>query len=255
MAALGTLLLGLVVSTCGPAPRSPPVPDDPAALELIERSIRYHGMERFDTLRARFTFRDRTYTIDTHDGAYTYTRSFRDTTGEDVVDQLTNDGLQRTRNGTVEVLSDEAATAYSGSVNSVRYFFMLPYALRDPAVNARLLDPVRIDGTDYGRVEVTFDRTGGGVDHDDVYHYFFAEATGSMDYLAYTFSVEDGGLRFRRAINQRRVGGVLVQDYINYGVDGEDRAIEQVVERYEAGELPELSRIENTEVEVVVGGQ
>ncbi len=42
----------------------------------------------------------------------------------------------------------------------------------------------------------------------------------------------------------------LVQDYINFGVDGDDRDLDRIVERYNSGQLPELSRIENTAVRI-----
>ena len=233
------------------------VPADPGeqsgAGAVIDRAIVAHGMEELERSAMSFTFRDRTYGISLDDGAYTYTRAFTDSTGAAVRDVLTNEGLLRYRNDSLLTLSAKDSAAYANSVNSVRYFFLLPYGLHDPAVHTRLLDTVAINGTGYDRIEVTFDAEGGGRDHDDVYHYFFNRDNGELDYLAYTFAVEDGGLRFREAVNKRRVGGVLVQDYVNYGVDGADRDIDVVARRFRAGELPELSVIENTEVSIRVG--
>ena len=251
-------LLPVIYFTCGPAP----VVNDAAASEglsgaeqIIDRAIAAHGMQGMDSLTAEFTFRDRVYGIDREGGRYRYTRSFRDSLNDEIFDELTNDGLRRSRNGVAEGLSEKDALAYAESVNSVRYFFMLPFGLRDPAVNMQQLPDVVIDDKAYHRVEVTFDQAGGGTDHDDVYNYFFDQVTGEMDYLAYTFKVNDGGIRFRKAINKRRVGGVLVQDYINYGVDGQGEDMATVVERYSNGELPELSRIINTGIALKVGGQ
>ncbi len=244
-----------LLCTCGPAPAYPEDAESLTAGQLIERAITAHGMNGWDTLaRLTFTFRDRSYGVDKRGGTFSYTREFIDSTGSAIRDVLTNEGLERFRDGRPDSLTTKDSIAYAGSVNSVRYFFMLPYGLRDPAVNAELLDSVAIDGKVYDRLAVTFDREGGGTDFDDAYHYFFDRASGELDYLAYNFAVEEGGLRFRQAINKRRVGGVLVQDYINYGVDGRQRAIDSVVERYLAGELPELSRIENTEVRIEAGG-
>ena len=254
--ATGLILLALLC-TCGPAPAEVTGESGPSrtAEALIERAIVAHGMDGWDTLaHLAFTFRDRAYTVDKQGGDFTYTREFTDSTGSAIRDVLTNDGLVRFRDGRAERLTPEDSIAYVGSVNSVRYFFMLPYGLRDPAVNAELLDSVLLGGQLYDRLRVTFDRTGGGADYDDEYNYLFDRGSGELDYLAYNFAVEEGGLRFRRAINKRRVGGVLVQDYINYGVDGEDRAIDRVVDRYLAGELPELSRIESVKVRIESGG-
>ena len=241
-----------LLCTCGPAPDEAEPTDGPLSGEqLIDRAIDAHGMGGWDTLvRAGFTFRERSYGVERQGGSYRYTRTFTDSLGHRMEDVLTNEGLKRTQDGKPVALSEQDSTDYVGSVNSVRYFFMLPHGLRDPAVQTRVLDTVTIDGEPYDRLEVTFERDGGGTDFDDVYHYFLDRRTGELDYLAYNFAVEEGGLRFRRAINKRRVGGVLVQDYVNYGVDGEERDISKVVERYRAGELPELSRIVNTEVRI-----
>ena len=252
-----TILLALVgFSTCDPAPPETRTVEPRTAQQIIERAIGAHGMEGWDTLaHIAFSFRDRLYTVDKQGGTYTYTRAFTDSTGSAVRDILTNQGLQRYRDGQLAPLTPEDSTAFVGSVNSVRYFFMLPYGLQDPAVNAELRDTVTIAGRVYDRLKVTFDREGGGTDYDDEYNYLFNRENGELDYLAYNFAVEEGGLRFRQAINKRRIGGVLVQDYVNYGVDGDDRAIDPAVDRYLSGELPELSRIENREVRIEARGK
>ncbi|MCP9235412.1 DUF6503 family protein [Lewinella sp. JB7] len=242
---LTTLLFFVLAGSCGPADESTPAADADA---VIERAVRAHGLEDFGTTDVSFTFRERDYRITTDGGSFRYTRQFVDSTGNRIHDQLDNDGLRRTINDTAAVLSAKDSAAYARSVNSVRYFFMLPYGLRDPSVNTRLLDTLHIRDAVYDQVEVTFDAEGGGTDFDDVYRYFFNRETGELDFLAYTFEVNEGGLRFREAVNKRRIDGVLVQDYVNYGVDGEDRDIATVGRRFREGKLPRLSVIENTAV-------
>lgn len=239
----------LVYGTCAPAQNEEP-PVAQQAEEVIQRAIAAHGMTDLDGRKLRFVFRERTYGIEMEGGRFRYTRSFVDSTGRAVRDELTNQGLRRfIQDGEVE-LSSKDSSAYAGSVNSVRYFFLLPYGLEDPAVRADFLDTVGIRGSVYDQVRVTFSAAGGGTDFEDVYHYFFDREGGELDYLAYTFETDGGGIRFREAINKRRIGDVLVQDYINYGLDGADRNIEDIARRYQAGELPELSRIENTAVRI-----
>ena len=245
-------VLALLIS-CAPAPEELRESRAPAQ-QVIDRAIRAHGMEDFGNAAASFTFRDRHYGIERADGAFTYTRAFVDSLGRPTVDTLRNVGLRRSVNGHPVELSAKDSAAYANSVNSVQYFFSLPYGLNDPAVNATLLDSVRIEGELYDRVRVTFDREGGGTDFEDVYHYFFARRSGELDYLAYTFEADGGGIRFRKAINQRRIGGVLVQDYINYGLDGDDRDIESIAARFGRGELPQLSLIENQAVRINESG-
>lgn len=229
--------------------RDPRPPQPNAAQRVIDEAIAAHGMDRLDNFSASFRFRERQYTIErSQDGRFVYTRNFVDTLGASVIDSLTNDGLLRYVDGELFQVTDEDRVAYANSVNSVRYFFMLPYGLNDPAVQSELLSPTTIAGQAYNRLKVTFAPEGGGTDFDDVYHYFFNQETEELDYLAYAFEVNDGGIRFREAINRRRVGGVLIQDYSNYGVDGEDRDLADIDRRFENGELPLLSVIENTEV-------
>ena len=237
--------------TCAPAQEQeeePPVAEQAAG--VIQRAIAAHGMTDLNGKRISFAFRERDYGIELQDGRYRYTRSFVDSTGQRVRDELTNEGLRRFRQDSAVGLSVKDSTAYAASVNSVRYFFLLPFGLEDPAVQAELLDTVGIGQSVYDRVRVTFSAQGGGTDHEDIYHYFFDREDGQLDYLAYTFETDGGGIRFREAINKRRVGDVVVQDYVNYGLDGADRDIATIARRYEAGELPELSRIENTSVRI-----
>ncbi|WP_157974273.1 DUF6503 family protein [Lewinella sp. IMCC34183] len=239
----------ILLCTCGPAePAEAPAPAGAAA--IIDRAVRAHGMERFDSVAIDFAFRDRHYQVLNDNGRFAYRRRFVDSLGGEVTDLLTNQGLTRMREGETPALTAQDSAAYASSVNSVRYFFMLPYGLYDPAVNTEVLDTVALEGKTYDRIRVTFDAEGGGRDHDDVYHYFFDRDSGELDYLAYTFEVDGGGIRFRKAINKRRVDGVLVQDYVNYGLDGADRDIDRIAARFAAGELPELSLIENTEVKI-----
>ncbi|PPK86355.1 hypothetical protein CLV84_3281 [Neolewinella xylanilytica] len=242
------LYVGLLgwLGSCAPSPETDANPE----AKVLARAVRAHGMEGFDSVQIHFTFRERDYGIEQRNGRFTYTRTFADSLGNAVRDVLTNEGLVRYRNDSVQTLTSKDSAAYAASVNSVRYFFVLPYGLSDPAVQARLLDTATIAGRAYDRVRITFDEEGGGEDHEDVYHYFFNQVTGELDYLAYTFEADEGGIRFREAVNKRRVDGVLVQDYVNYGLDGDDRGIDRIAERFLAGELPELSRIQNAAVRI-----
>ncbi|MGB3801966.1 MAG: DUF6503 family protein, partial [Lewinella sp.] len=235
------------LTSCASAPETS---DVPSVTDVLSRAVSAHGMDGLDSSRMAFTFRDRDYTIEMDGGSFVYTRSFTDSLGRAVRDELTNDGLKRYRHDTLQSLTPKDSAAYASSVNSVRYFFLLPYGLYDPAVNAELLDTVEIRGQAYNQVRISFEEDGGGEDFDDVYRYFFSVENGELDFLAYTFEAEEGGIRFREAINKRRVNGVLIQDYINYGLDGDDREINNIAERYQEGELPELSRIENTSVRI-----
>ena len=246
------LLLGLLLTNCtssSPSPAAPPAA--PTAEDVIRRAIDVHGGTAYDSLSLSFDFRNRSYAIDRRGGRYRYERSFSDTladgTVEIVTDRLDNDRLLRYRDGRPQELSAKDSSAYAESVNSVRYFFMLPFGLLDPAVNRELLDTVTIRRQPYVLVRVTFDETGGGTDFQDVYHYYFHLYDHTLDYLAYSFLVNDGGIRFREAVNRRRAGPLLIQDYVNYGLN-ETTDLTDVAGRFERGELRRLSTIENRNV-------
>jgi hypothetical protein len=219
---------------------------------LIDRTISAHGMERLDNAEVRFSFRGDRFVARRQSNQFRYERHSLDDQGA-FVDVLTNEGLHRERNGVrVELTPDEYGRAET-TVNSVIYFALLPLPLRDPAVNATIRDDEIVRGTAYHVLDVNFAQDGGGRDWEDTFRYWINRDSGTIDFLAYSFHVNDGGTRFREAFNPRRVNGVLFLDYRNYT----DRTIEGDISRYssifDAGE-PSLELfsdilIENIEVE------
>jgi len=128
-------------------------------------------------------------------------------------------------------------------MNSVVYFAYLPLKLNDPAVKKEYAGKGEIDGRSLERVRVTFEKEGGGVDHEDVFMFWFDPNTNQMSHLAYYFHVNGGGARFREAVNVRRVGGVLFADYLNYSADlGQDLEQFESADNRQASGL--LSKIE-----------
>ena len=97
---------------------------------------------------------------------------------------------------------------------------------------------------------MTFEQEGGGEDFDDVFLYWFDKEDYSMDYLAYLYHTDGGGIRFREAFNQREVNGVLVQDYINLRPEDEKIDIVTIDELYNAGELRKLLEIVNENIQI-----
>jgi len=187
---------------------------------------------------------------------FTYTRSFNDTTEtgiNKVKDVYTNEGLVRTVNGEEVELSERKATAYGNSVNSVLYFVQLPYGLNDAAVIKELLGTVTVKGQPYYKVKVTFQAEGGGTDFEDVFIYWINQESYRVAYLAYLFHVNEGGIRFREAYNQRTINGLVFSDYVNYEVDEKQYTVEEADQLFEAGKLKELSRIVSERGQVVCG--
>jgi len=226
-------------------------PVDPAQA-AVDQAIAFHGGDAFDSASLQFIFRDRLYKRQRNGGRYQYERIFTnpDDSTEQVRDILTNDGFTREVNGQLSAVEDSMAFKYSNSINSVIYFALLPYRLNDPAVFKKYLGESTLKGKSYHKVQVTFAEEGGGKDFEDVFHYWFDTETHQMDYLAYSYLTDGGGIRFREAFNPRRVGGILFQDFINYKMD-KTLPLESADSLFEAGELEKLSEIVLEEVSLV----
>lgn len=219
------------------------------AQTIVDHSIHVSGGELYQHSFIQFTFRDHQYQISRDGGNYQMIRIGKE--GENLLqDQLTNNGFERTIAGEKQVVPDSMARKYSNSINSVCYFALLPYGLNDPAVNKTYLEEVEIKGEKYHKVQVTFNQQGGGEDHEDVYIYWINARSSTVDYLAYSYEVNGGGLRFREAYNERQVGGIRFVDYINYKADPSSATVSQLDRLFLNGGLEELSRIELREITV-----
>lgn len=232
---------------------------------IVDASIDFHGFAPLDNAKLDFVFRAKFYTYQKNNGVYQYTRSqVVDSTAVTVYDIMNNDGLVRLINkdihelitevgplkGDTAIITEERRAAYTRSVNSVVYFFLLPYGLNDLAVNKEVIGEATIKGKTYYEIKVTFEQEGGGEDFDDVFLYWFDKEDYSMDYFAYLYHTDGGGMRFREAINPRKVSGMLIQDYINYKPEDEGIDIMTINELYEEGQLVVLSEIINENVRI-----
>jgi hypothetical protein len=231
----------LIFSAC--TSPDPATGSEDKAQTIIDQAIAAHGGEKFEELQIAFDFRGRHYTAVRQGGVYTYTRSFTDSTGR-VEDKLTNKGFWRKVNGQPVNLPEERITAFSQSVNSVIYFALLPFGLNDPAVQKSYLGETTIKQQPYHKIQVAFAREGGGVDYEDEFIYWIHQKTHQVDYLAYSYQTDGGGLRFRAAYEPRVVAGLRFQQYINYEPARQQVVLADLDKLYEAGQLKTLSRIE-----------
>lgn len=222
---------------------------DSQAQALVDKAIQAHGGKKYQNFKVTFDFRERHYTATRRQGQYTYTRAFTDSTGQ-VLDILNNKGFQRQVNGQPVPLTDEKKQAYTNSVNSVIYFALLPFGLNDPAVRKNYLGKVTIQNQPYHKINVSFAPEGGGVDHQDEFIYYFHQKTNHLDYFAYSYQTEGGGLRFRQAYNPRVVGGIRFQQYINYQPPSKQVPLAHLDSLFRQGQLEELSRIELENIHV-----
>jgi hypothetical protein len=220
----------------------------PTAQSIIDRTLAEAGGDRYLNMETAFQFRQHKYITRREGGLFSHHRILADSTGitEDV---LSNEGYKRLRNGQPVEVVDSMAVKYASSVNSVVYFALLPYGLNDPAVIKKYLGETELEEKPLHLVQISFQEEGGGEDFEDVFLYWIHRETYTIEYMAYSFHVNGGGLRFRKAINPRTVGGIRFVDYENYSPQ-EGEALESLAESYLQGKLKLLSTIQLENIEV-----
>lgn len=216
---------------------------------IVDQAIEACGGEKFLHAEISFTFRDRKYISVRNNGDFQYERLFGEN-GDSIRDVLNNQGFYREVNGARVEIPDSMAVKYTSSVNSVLYFAVLPFGLNDPAVKKKYLGQVQIKDIAYHKISITFAQEGGGEDFQDQFVYWFRTDNFRMDYFAYRYYTEEGGLRFREAYNTRTVGGLVFSDYVNYKADPEKYSVEDTDRLFEENKLEELSRVELQEITV-----
>jgi hypothetical protein len=218
------------------------------AQDIIDKTIENAGGDRYESADITFTFRNIIYKSIRQNGEYSLQRILPDTLN--TTDIITNSGFTRIQKNEKVQLADTTAFKYYESVNSVHYFMQLPYGLNDPAVHKRLLNPVSINGKAYHKIEVTFEEAGGGVDFQDIFLYWISKDDYTIDYLAYQFFTNDGGIRFRESFNPRVVEGIRFVDYNNYRPQSADVDFYKIDELFEQDELIKLSEIIKEKINV-----
>ncbi|WP_026933945.1 DUF6503 family protein [Christiangramia echinicola] len=220
------------------------------ANEIVNNAIKNAGGERYENAEIDFVFRNIRYKSKREGGKYNYQRRMTDSAGNNIQDVLDNEGFQRFVNDSLREIPDSLKVAYGNSVNSVHYFVQLPYGLNADAANKELLGKDSIAGREYYEVKVTFSEDGGGTDHEDEYLYWIETENFEVDYLAYNFIENEGGVRFRKAFNHRIIEGIRFVDYENYKYEDISIPLEKLDSLYEKRELDLLSVIETKDVKV-----
>ncbi|WP_266204410.1 DUF6503 family protein [Pontibacter kalidii] len=220
------------------------------AQAIVDAALEAHGSPKLNKSVVTFKLRGTQYRALRDNGAFVYSRTFSDSTGQRIHDVLSNSGFKRTVDEVEAELPEEKKQAYSNSVNAVIYFALLPYFLNDAAVQKAYLGEAQVKGEPYHKIKVTFTQEGGGEGFQDQYIYWFHKDRHTMDYLAYDFQENGGGSRFREVSNVQEVGGIRFQDYHNYKATDKDFPIENYDRAFEAGKLEKVSEINLDEVQV-----
>lgn len=208
------------------------------AQQIVDKSIVNSGLDKVANATISFDFRDQSYTATRKNGLYTLTR-----TKDAVTDVLTNSGFTRKIDKENIQLTDSIANLYANAVNSVHYFSVLPFSLNDKAVFKKKLKSVTIKGKNYYKIQVTFSENGGGDDFDDVFIYWFNKQTFLLEYLAYAYHTNGGGIRFRDIKNEEMVNGIRFVDYNNYKPKNKSVTVENIDKAFENNQLEKISKI------------
>lgn len=213
---------------------------------IVNQAIQAHGGDLYATADYSFVFRDKNYRFKNDRSSYEYSSEVQK--GDSLIkDVMIKNEFSRYINSKKQDLTNEDAAKYGESLNSVIYFATLPYKLQDASVNKKFIEETTIKGKRYDVIGVTFSQEGGGKDFDDEFHYWINKQTHKIDYLAYNYRTNDGGVRFRAAFNTRVIDGVTFQDYINYEAPLET-PLKDLPKLYEQGKLKEVSQIRTENV-------
>ncbi len=207
---------------------------------IIQKAIEASGKHKVSDHRILFEFRDKTYVSEGICGQFKFTRI---DTSRQVKDVFFKDSLQRKVKGKGVQLADTTATTIKSAINAVNYFVHLPYRLKDAAVKAKRLADDTIADTSYYQLQVKFREKGGGEDYQDIYRYWFDKKDFSMDYLAYKFYTNDGGMRFRVKKAQDTLKGIVFQSYDNLKPRSDSLSFYNISDAYKQDRLKKVSEI------------
>jgi len=73
-----------------------------------------------------------------------------------------------------------------------------------------------------------------------------------LDYLAYKYATNGGGVRFREAYNTRVVEGIRFVDYNNYKPENKEVSLSELDQLFTEEKLKLVSKIETEKVKVIL---
>lgn len=217
--------------------------------EIIQFAIQKSGTEQFINSKVQFKFRGKTYTSIPTCKGFKYSREYKIEDNK-IKDELYQNKFQRRINNTKIEVSDSLAFIYSESINSVFYFVQLPYRLQDNAVNKELIGVESDSLNEFYKIKVDFKQEGGGEDFEDVYFYWINTTTFQIEYLAYSFQVNGGGIRFRKVIDSEKINSIQFLTFENYQPKENNLLLQNSLTNFKDNKYELLSLIENDSITV-----
>lgn len=244
-----------IVLACSAVSASPDSTED-----LVARSIAHHGGDVYTSSRTDLLLCSKSgcskLAVERDGGLYEYCATAKVKAGERRV-CITNDTVIEWLDGvgpaTGAMPGSAAALAREEAlrdwVMERVYFAFLPSRLDDPSVDLEDLGSEEWDGRALRKVKVTF-AAGTSTDADDEFLYWFDPETARLELFAYSYERNDGGVRFRRLTDYRRVGGILFFNQENYGVNGPGLSVDLVTPEYVRDSMRHVSTVELKDIEV-----
>ncbi|HEX4954039.1 MAG TPA: DUF6503 family protein [Thermoanaerobaculia bacterium] len=228
-------------------------PPKQSTLPIVERSIAFHGGEVFRRSVISLGICSRSGCFDIRariDGdGFDYVVE-GESSGKRRKVHWWNDGVEQWLDGQAVTLDEKGRQAARDFVSARVYFPFLPFRLADASAWKQDLGLERWGERSLHKVKVTF-TAGSSTDAGDEYLYWFDPETGRLEQFAYSFGQgENGGLRFRRGREYRRVGGMLFFDQENLALDGPGLEVGMITPAFVAERMKPLSVVELRDVKV-----
>ena len=240
------VLLGLLASPGGAQE------DKVERLDIVDRAIEYHGGDVYDSSLSTLKICSRSGCFDLEvrmdHGVYEFAAKgmVRDSLREI---RIANDRVEWMQDGRKQAFETEREQRLRDWVMARVYFPFLPYRLNDPGVYKEDLGLEQWGDRTFHKVKVTFE-PGISTDASDEYMYWFDPDTGRVEQFAYSYKGDPGGLRFRRAGNHRRIGGVLFFDQENLGLDAPGLRVDMITPEMVAERMGRISMVELSDIAV-----
>ncbi len=219
---------------------------------IVDRAIEHHGGEIYRHSETRLDLCSKSgcfHVVANLDGdRWAYTVSGRSGDSRLQVHSA-DDALTVRRDGAEEAVAANRERRHRDWAMARVYFCFLPFRLNDPGVFKHDLGLVDWDGRRLHKVKVTF-QAGSSTDAGDQYMYWFDHETARLEYFAYSYDDNGGGIRFRRAVRHRRVGGLLFFDQENLGVDGSGLSVDAIDAAYVRAAMRQVSTVRLEGIEV-----
>ena len=250
------VLVGLFVglaAACGggePAPADTTSSSEPTLPPIVAQAVEFHGGATYDASRMTMTISSLSgsFQIETEreNGRFEHVVTGTTRDGVERRVRLTNDVVEEWHDGEPVELDQEMQRRARAYVDARVFFPLLPYTLVGNDIHFEDLGLEEWDGRSLHRVAVSF-TPGTSNDADDGYTFWFDPDTGRMEQFGYDFN---GGLRFRKAVEFERVGGVVFSTQDNYAVDGERVPVATLSPEYVAENMSLLSTVRISDVTV-----